>query len=169
MSVTRDQKWSLFEQIANFFKNDKALTGSEELQLSKQIVVETTARHSDRAVGACSRTTVMKDLLFTCLCASSLSRSKSLSLLLVVSLASLHTNSEAAAIIDLLSIIYDPDLDIHLFRIEVKSIACFQNIFKLKVKKTMVLGCNLYLGFTTVALVASIGLCDKYFVKKTLQ
>lgn len=51
-----------------------------------------------------------------------------LSLFLAVSLACLETSCETAVAIGLFTIIQAPDFDAYLLSIEVKSIACCQNI-----------------------------------------
>lgn len=65
-----------------------------------------------------------------------LSRGDLLSVLLAVPLAGLETNPGTAAVIDLFTIIQDPDVETHLFIILVKSIACCREISDRKWKST---------------------------------
>lgn len=113
----------------------KAPTVSQEQQVPKKMAVNTMACHSDGPVETCSCTTDVQDLLLTYSDASTLSRGDLLSLSLAVSLANLETTSGTAAIIDLLTIIQDPDFDAQRFNIQVKSIACCRKISDRIVKK----------------------------------
>lgn len=91
-------------------QKEKALTGIQEQLKPNQMAFHTTARRFDGPVEIRSCTRDLLDTLPTYSDASTLSSSDLLSLSLAVSLASLATSSETAALIDLLTIFQDYDL-----------------------------------------------------------
>lgn len=89
---------------------------------------DTTACHTKAPVENCFCIKEVQDSLLTNSNASPLSKGDLLSLSLVVFLADLEPASGTVAVIDLLAIVEDTDLDAQLFTFQVKSIACFRKI-----------------------------------------
>lgn len=88
------------------------------------MAVDTTAWHSDGPVGTQSCTKDVQDTLLTYSDTSALFRGDLLNLSLKISFAGLEYSSRTAAVIDLLTIIQNPDFDAPSFNNQIKSIAC---------------------------------------------
>lgn len=99
------------------------------------MAVENTVFHPDGPFKPCSCTIDVHDLLLTYSIVSILLRDDLLCLSLAVSIASQANTSGIAAVIKLLTTIYDPSFDAQLFTIQVKSIVGHRKISDRKVKK----------------------------------
>lgn len=135
-------------------QKDRALTGSQQQQEPKQMTIDTAARHRDGPVDTYSCATVAQDLRLNYPIASMLRRSDLLGLFLVVPLAGLKTTFRTSVVVDLSTIVQDPDFDARLISIKFKSILCCPKAFQRNGGRAQtVMRCKFYYGCIAVALV----------------